>query len=302
MGRKLRKKLLQRLESFTNVFGLTLTVDPGLFESPEQAWLYVMDSRCFYHLVRALRRRKHVHSRAYFWVVEFQQRTEFAHWHLLLDATRIPYGEVVEIWSRFRPEWAPPLSEAVTAENYKGRAPAFGSVRFTVRRNKRSAGFYASKYLTKFPAHGYPNWVMDRVGRMPRYHHSRQFFPRTAGHDPKCSCPECRPPERPSRKKTKKKKEKKKNDKAACATGKSNGATIRERVAACATKSTIFAVPQVMLPDGELVDGRVSFVKNVNLAFEEVRQVLGIEASCPRFDLREGDELLLSKRIEEKPS
>jgi hypothetical protein len=174
------------------VYGVTLTLDGDLFASPEQAWLYVMENRLLARLMRDLERRGHLYSKAYFWVVEFQKWTHQPHWHLLLDAKYVPYGEIVEIWSRFRPTEATPLAEKVTAENYKGQAPAFGSVRYTSSGDSERAAFYATKYLTKFPKEGYPAWVLDRIGRMPRYGTSKRFFPRVPGHDPMCFCEECR--------------------------------------------------------------------------------------------------------------
>lgn len=125
-GYELRCKLLHRLESFKDVYGVTLTVDGSLFESPEVAWQYVMQNRLLSRFVRDLNARGHLHTKAYFWVVEFQKDTEQPHWHVLLDASRIPYGELVEIWGRFRPSTAEPLAEKITAKNYKGKAPAFG--------------------------------------------------------------------------------------------------------------------------------------------------------------------------------
>lgn len=296
LGRQLQSRLLHRLESFTNVFGLTLTVDPGLFDTPEQAWLYVMGERLQWQLVQELDALGFLHSKAYFWVVEFQKDTECAHWHLLLDATRVPIGQVIEIWGRFRPPWAPELPEKVTAKNYKGRAPAFGSLRFTVRGNKRSAGFYAGKYLTKHPRDGFPNWVLDRVGRMPRYGHSHQFFPRTSGHDRICFCAVCRGDEKPQTA-TKVQKESNKGKKKK---PRQTNATIRQRIAQCGQKSTILSVPEVELPDGVIVEGRASFVENIDLPFKEVREVLDVDENCSQIYLRSGDESLLFQRMEEK--
>jgi len=192
MGRALRGRLSPRLKQFTAVFGVTLTVDGALFESPEQAWLYFSKKGLIGRFVRDLDRRGLLHSRAYFWVVEFQKKTEQPHWHVLLDAGRIEHGVLVEIYSRYRPPHAPPLDEPITAENYKGRPPAFGSLWFSPPAEPAQAAFYATKYLTKYPQHGFPDWVLDRQGRVPRYNHSRGFFPLIPGHDPICFCDECR--------------------------------------------------------------------------------------------------------------
>ena len=155
MGKRLRARLLFVLEKFAPVFGITLTVDGTLFESALAAWQYVMKNRLLYCLVDRLFRRGHLLSRRYFWVVEWQKETEQAHWHLLVEATRVPFGEIVEIWSRFRPKSAPPLPFKVTSENYKRlERPAFGSVRYSrgMSGEGRRAGLYVSKYFTKWPS------------------------------------------------------------------------------------------------------------------------------------------------------
>ena len=167
LGWKLRQRLLARLKSFKSVFGITLTLDGSLFTDPREAWSYVMTERLLSRLVRELYRRGRLLSRAYFWSVEFQKDTKQAHWHLVVEAEWIPYGELVEIWSRFRPDSAAPLEEKVTAENYKGRAPAFGSVQFTRPTDAYRGAYYATKYLVKHPEEGYPEWVLG-MRRMQR--------------------------------------------------------------------------------------------------------------------------------------
>ena len=36
-------------------------------------------------------------------VLEWQKRTEMPHWHLVLDASFIPWADLTKIWDRFRP-------------------------------------------------------------------------------------------------------------------------------------------------------------------------------------------------------
>lgn len=281
LGYKLRQRLLPRLRTFTAVYGVTLTVDGSLFPGPEQAWLYVMENRLLSRLIRDLEQRGYLHSKAYFWVVEFQHQTEQPHWHMLLDAKFVPYGEIVEIWSRFRPATAPKLEQAITAENYQGQAPAFGSVRFTPATDREKAGYYATKYLTKYPVDGYPAWVLDRVGRMPRYNHSKGFFPRESKHDPMCFCDECRgdAPIPPNSSSPKKKERKNPSRKKAIA------ATIRQRLEQCGNRCTIVQVERIQLSDGTLVDGKARFNGQLNLSFQEACDYLGLSLDRWQIEL-----------------
>lgn len=281
-GYRLRYRLGERLKSFTGVFGVTLTVDPKLFESQLAAWTYVMQERLLSRFVRELHRRGLLRSKAYFWVVEFQnKKTLQSHWHLLLDATRIEFGEIVEIWSRFRPGNAPQLGEAVTAEGYRGKAPAFGSVRFTAR-GLVSALAYTTAYLTKYPKEGYPDWVLDRAGRMPRYGRSHGFFPRESDHDRNCFCEECRGdvPLAPRPKREQKEKTE--------GTGRrrSLGVTIRQRLQDCGRTCNIVQVRQIELPNGLLVDGPAKFNGTLKLSLREACEFLGVSPEdCWQLEL-----------------
>ncbi len=245
-----------------------------------------MDNRLLSRFVRELSRRGHLITAAYFWAVEFQSGTEQPHWHMLVDAKRVPYGDLVEVWSRFRPPHAPALAEPITADNYHGRAPGFGSLQFTRSGSALKASYYATKYLTKYPQDGYPDWVLDRVGRMPRYGHSHKFFPRLTKHDPMCFCEECRnePVERPRKKPVKKTKEEReaeksrKEEQAPKKPGRRTYSrrTIRERVEQCDSTCSIVNVQLVQLPDGTVVDGRGKFGGTLNLPYSEACKFLGV--------------------------
>jgi len=266
MGWKLRGRLGLRLAEFTAVFGITLTVDGTLFTNPLEAWLYVMTNRVLSRFIRELDRRELLHSKAYFWSVEFQKKTEQPHWHMLVDATAIAYGEIVEIWSRFRPPTAPPLSEPITKENYQGKPPAFGSVRFTKSENVFKAAYYATKYLTKYPNEGYPAWVLDRQGRMPRYGHSHRFFPRVSGHDAMCFCSECRGVvEPPAKRQAIRKKER-----ASSVTPNRELKTIRQRLEQCGQSCSVVQVSRVQLNDGTIVDGKGKYAGKIEIPFRDV--------------------------------
>ncbi|ADB14991.1 hypothetical protein Psta_0300 [Pirellula staleyi DSM 6068] len=272
MGWRLQSKLIERVGHFKSVLGITLTVDGSLFESQELAWQYVMEERLLSRFRRELERLGYLHSKHYFWSMEFQKKTFQSHWHLLFDAKHVPYGVVVEIWSRFRPKWAPPLAEPITAENYQGKAPAFGSVWISPPGPAHKAAFYATKYLIKHPAEGYPDWVLDRVGRMPRFGHSNGFFPRPSNHDASCFCEECRGERAPSPVASKPRK-----PSSQPAARRREAKTIRERIAACKTTCSIVEVEQLQLPDGSVVDGKGRYGGKLEIPYAEVREYIGAE-------------------------
>lgn len=264
MGRKLRHRLRDRLRLFRKVFGITLTIDGSLFSSPEAAWRYVMDNRLLSQLVKKLHKAGFLSSRAYFWVVEWQEETQQAHWHLLVDSDFIPFGKIVEIWSSFRPKWAPSLPVKVTAENYKTLdRPAFGSVRFTLTgcRDAWRASAYTTKYLIKTPVGGYPDWVLDYVGRVPRYGHSRGFFPDGRPPDPKAS------QRKPSFDPKLLEREAK---------------TLRERVAQCRQQTTVLRVEVSIDETGERIEGRPRFRKTFKVPFHEACAELGVSVDGRR--------------------
>jgi hypothetical protein len=258
LGKGLRRRLAERLKRFGKVFGITLTIDGSLFASPEEAWHYVMDKRVLSLFVKKLHKSGFLISRDYFWVVEWQEETQQAHWHLLLDAEFIPFGAIVEVWSGFRPKSAPALPQRVTADNYlELDRPAFGSVRFTLTKGAtpwRAAG-YATKYLIKVPEYGFPDWVLDYVGRIPRYGHSRGFFadgstaakseqPREPSFDPNYLEREAK--------------------------------SLRERIADCKSKTNLFRV-DVLKDGGEYFEDKPLFKQTLAVSYAEVCDVLGVE-------------------------
>lgn len=172
MGIRLRRRLEPILETFSGLLMVTLTVDPSLFASPKEAYFYIRERRCIARTVQDLWRRGCLHSRRYFYVVEWQKRTEQAHFHVLLDASYIPWSFLLESWSKHRPETAGPV--------VPGR-PAFGTVLISVAKfggGAAHAARYATKYLTKVPEHGFPSWVLDlgQTTRVRRYSTSRGFW------------------------------------------------------------------------------------------------------------------------------
>ncbi len=151
---------------------VTLTIDPALFGSASEAYFYVREQRGISRLVRGLDALEHVHSRRYFCVLEFQEKTEFAHFHLLLDASYIPKRAIDAERSRLRPKHAAALV---------ANRPSFGMTRFSKRHfegGPEHAARYATKYLVKVPEYGWPSWVLALGARqrVPRYSTNRGFW------------------------------------------------------------------------------------------------------------------------------
>lgn len=172
LGLDLRKRLEPILETFNGLLMVTFTVDPSLFIDAAEAYFYMRDRRCIARTIQDLDRAGYLHSRRYFYVVEWQKHTEQAHFHVLLDASYIPWQFLLDSWSKHRPETAGPV--------VPGR-PAFGTVLVSKPRFSGGAAHaarYVTKYLTKTPEHGFPIWVL-RMGmhtRIRRYSTSREFW------------------------------------------------------------------------------------------------------------------------------
>jgi len=171
MGLKLRKRLIPILETFDGLFMVSLTIDPLLFPDPKTAYFYTMDKRCISVTTQDLYRANYLITRRYFYVVEWQEHTEQAHFHILYDSRYIPIQAIYYSWSKHRPATAGEIIE---------NRPAFGTVFFSVPKfaSPTHAALYATKYLIKTPDYGYPQWLLDtgKDRRIRRYSTSRGFW------------------------------------------------------------------------------------------------------------------------------
>jgi len=169
-GYKLRKKLIPVLETFDGLIMASLTVDPTLFPDPKSAYFYTMDNRCISVTTQDLHRWNYLKTRRYFYVVEWQKKTEQAHYHILYDSRFIPFEELLRSWSKHRPE---------NAGAVVGKRPPFGTVILTKAdfESPVHAARYATKYLVKTPEH-FPYWVMSSGDnrRIRRYSTNRGFW------------------------------------------------------------------------------------------------------------------------------
>ncbi|HQY89400.1 MAG TPA: hypothetical protein PK402_12180, partial [Tepidisphaeraceae bacterium] len=143
LGLNLRRKLLPIIERWKHPMMLTLTIDPQLFESPDAAFRFVTDRSCIGRTMQHLRRAGVLNGVHWFAVIEWQANG-WPHWHLLVDADRIPFDVLTAAWNQ---NWSK------SAERIALGRPGFGSVRFTRPRFKdaRHAASYATKYLIKHP-------------------------------------------------------------------------------------------------------------------------------------------------------
>ncbi|QDU09473.1 hypothetical protein [Gimesia aquarii] len=176
-GILLRERVRSALKKWKHCQMWTLTVDPKIFnDDPKAAFEYCKEKRVIGELVKALRRKEEFKiGRHYFCAVEWQKKTEFVHYHLLLETEFIPFDIVCHYWNLNRPKWA-----TISEEDQKTGRPKFGSVRYTSRVKKINtvahAINYATKYVIKYPDHGFPDWVMNYPKKIDRYHISQSFW------------------------------------------------------------------------------------------------------------------------------
>lgn len=194
-GLALREKLEPELAGWSALQMWTLTVDPKLFDGPEAAYRYVRENRCIARVVRALKREGWLDSERWICIVEWQEHTEMAHYHLLLETSYVPFERIAELWGQFRPASAP-IWQGSYARSLEGQEPEFGHVRFSKGRGSRGGTFksrshaarYVCKYLTKVPDHGYPDWVLAFDGQIRRFSTSRGLLPSKPRRKPPQPC------------------------------------------------------------------------------------------------------------------
>jgi len=153
-------------------FMLTFTVDPELFDNPEEAFKHVTQKRAIARVMKEISPYlNQINGRiAWFCVIEWQENG-WPHWHVLVDADFVSIVAVRRAWRRFVPKSKRHL--------IRPNIDSLGIVRYSLPQGFKSAkhaGLYASKYLVKFPEKGFPEWVMKARYRVRRYTTSRGFW------------------------------------------------------------------------------------------------------------------------------
>ena len=298
LARVLRPRVVGQLCRWKGgITGLTFTVDPDLFAGdPEAAYRFVKGNRLIARTVAGLFRRGWLIAQRWFAVVEFQgEKTGYMpHWHVLVESKFVPHGEVVEIWSSWRPAEAGPLEwkvgsperavreVRVTAENYRAlERVAFGSVAFSRSRSgvlgAAVAARYCLAYLIKPPKAGWPDWVLDFDGIIRRHEVSRShkgngngFWDACHRHPDDCFCEVCQG-------------EAEVSDLEAVERLKSvpsgvrvRRRSVRERLAKCGQGVCFVKREFVRLPNGLIVVNH-RFLGALPVSLEEVRGFLGCE-------------------------
>ena len=161
-GGKVRQRLLAQAGEWKMPLMLSLTVDRNdaktgrgyCFASPKDAHQYVTAGRYIAQLMRRLGVKRWV------WVLEFQMETGdgWPHWHVLLDLGDLPTRRLdfKQAWHLWRDTWKIGGLDFSTRFLRDGRGDA------------QHAILYITKYLTKHPQDGYPEWVLHHA-KMVRF-------------------------------------------------------------------------------------------------------------------------------------
>lgn len=140
-GRRIRTRLLVLADGFSWPALLTLTLDPERFgHDPRRAYLAVTDGKFIARLM------KHLGVKRWVWVLEFQ-KSGWPHWHLLIDKPG-GYLDLKAAWAWWG--W--------NRDGWKLGGVDLGKIQ---TKDGRRAVLYISKYLVKYPAGGFPDWVLD---------------------------------------------------------------------------------------------------------------------------------------------
>lgn len=184
-GLRVRDRLQVELKYMKSVYFLTLSLDREKFpEGPEFAYRYIQEKRVIPEMVKELRRRRLLNDPRHFCVVEYQTKTGegWPHWHVVLDATYIPFQTLCELWAQ--KAWSVERWGERPEFKGKGQRPVLGSVQFRCKgyENRARVVSYVTGYMTKAPKKTeefpdrWPAWVLDCKYPIRRWSCSRDFW------------------------------------------------------------------------------------------------------------------------------
>lgn len=139
-GRKVRARLMQKSDQFLRPALFTLTVDRSAFGSPLDAFLVITGDGYLRRLMRLLGVKR------WAWTLELQMKSGdgWPHWHLVID---LPPGgiDLQRAWRLWRDKWG------------------LGGLDLHRKTNQNAdhALLYVTKYLTKYPKEGFPDWILN---------------------------------------------------------------------------------------------------------------------------------------------
>lgn len=138
-GWKVRQRLLQKSGQFIRPALFTLTVDRKVFGGPLDAFLTITGDGYIRRLMRLLGVER------WLWTLELQMKSGegWPHWHMVID---LPAGglDLSRAWRLWRDKWGLGGLDLQRKDN----------------RNAEHALFYVTKYLTKYPKEGFPDWIL----------------------------------------------------------------------------------------------------------------------------------------------
>ncbi len=172
MARQRRDRIREGFKDCTDVMMLSLTIDRRLFETPDEAYEWVVSKKKLSRLVGELSARGQLTDRRYFAVME-PQKDGWPHFHLLLNARFIDQAVVRQILRR----WVPPCQRSEAWEN--------GDEVLGHSWLNRKPIHAAAEYLSKAPDHPAPAWILKRGGdsRRIRFTFASQGFKKSVAGD-----------------------------------------------------------------------------------------------------------------------
>ena len=183
-GHNLRNKLVEKAESIKIPRLYTITINREWFNSPKEAFQYVMNKKFIARLLT-----KEMGIRRWFWVLEAQEANGegWPHWHILLDIGDLPgmwyhkdTQEATEQAPANKTGWIyiPHYFDLNKAHRLLAKWKVGKQCKLSVRREEfntpKHAVFYITKYLIKAPGRGFPPWML-KTSRIRFYASSRDL-------------------------------------------------------------------------------------------------------------------------------
>jgi hypothetical protein len=148
MGWVVRQRLLTTAQDWRTPCLCTLTGDPKQFDHNPRRMFETITAGCFIpELFKRLGVKRWVR------VLEFH-KSGFPHFHCMIDRADLPRGQIDYklAWHLWRDTWGLGGLDFTHKKKNGDGSPITGA---------RNQIFYLTKYLTKFPAEGFPQWVRD---------------------------------------------------------------------------------------------------------------------------------------------